>query len=74
MDLGVREVILAEELEHGLRHLDGCNMLVELDETRAQVHGITDGRATEAGRLSRCLIWVAGVLINLGMSPIEDIP
>jgi hypothetical protein len=43
MDLGVREVILAEELEHGLRHPDGCNMLVELDETRAQVHGITDG-------------------------------
>jgi hypothetical protein len=31
MDLVVREMILAEELEHGLRHPDGCEPPVELD-------------------------------------------
>jgi hypothetical protein len=52
MDLGVHEVILAEELECILHHPHGCDLLVELDETCARLHGIADDRAAEAGRLS----------------------
>jgi hypothetical protein len=53
MDLGVHEAILAEELEHSLCHPDGCNLLAELDETRAWVHGIADDQGTKVRRLSR---------------------
>jgi hypothetical protein len=35
-DLGVREAILAEELEHGLRDPDGHDLPAELDKTRAR--------------------------------------
>jgi hypothetical protein len=55
-DLGVREVILAEELERGMHHTNGRNLLAELDETHAQVHKIADNRAAEEGQLSRRLI------------------
>jgi hypothetical protein len=55
MDLGVHEVILAEELERGLCHPNGHDLLAELDETHARVHGIADDRAAEATRTdSRC--------------------
>jgi hypothetical protein len=56
MDLGLHEAILAKELERGLCHPDGCDLPVELDETRARVRGIVDDRATKAGQLSRQLI------------------
>jgi hypothetical protein len=49
MDMGVREVILAEELERGLRHPDGHDRLAERDETHPRVHGIADDRAAEVG-------------------------
>jgi hypothetical protein len=39
-DLGVREVIPAEDLEHGLCHPDGHDLPMELDETSAWLHGI----------------------------------
>jgi hypothetical protein len=42
MDLGVREVILAEELECGLCHPNGRDLPVELDETHVRVHGNAD--------------------------------
>jgi hypothetical protein len=48
MDLGLREAILAEELECGLRHPHGRYLPTELDETRARVHRIAGDRATEA--------------------------
>jgi hypothetical protein len=54
IDLRVCEVILADELEHGQRHHDGHDLPVELDDAHAQVHGIADDQATEAGWLSRC--------------------
>jgi hypothetical protein len=41
-DLGVCEAILAKELQRGLRHPDGHDPSVELDETRARVHGNAD--------------------------------
>jgi hypothetical protein len=40
MDLGVHKVILAEELVCSLHHPDGHDLLVELDETHARVHGM----------------------------------
>jgi hypothetical protein len=46
----------------------------ELDETRTLVHAIVGDQAAEAGRLSRQLIWVAGLSIHLGLPSIEDIP
>jgi hypothetical protein len=49
--LGVHEAILVEELECGLRHPDGHDPPVELDETRALVHVIVGEQDAEAGRL-----------------------
>jgi hypothetical protein len=65
---------LAEELECGLHHPHGRDLLVELDKTQAHVYWIADDRAAEVGLLSRRLVWVASVLIDLGLLPIEDIP
>jgi hypothetical protein len=70
----LREAILAEELECDPYHPDGRELLVEWDEIHAGVYGIAGDRATEVGRLLRRLIWVAGVLIDLGLPSIEDIP
>jgi hypothetical protein len=70
----VCEAILFEELESGLRHPNRFDLLAELDETHARVHGIADDRATEAGWLSRRLIQVAGVLIDLGLSVVGQNP
>jgi hypothetical protein len=47
---------------------------VELDKVRVHVDWITDDRATKAEWLSRQVAHVAGVLIYLGLLPIEDIP
>jgi hypothetical protein len=52
MDLGVREVILAE-LECGLCHPNGRDLPAELDETHVWVHGNAGDRAAKVGRLSR---------------------
>jgi hypothetical protein len=59
IDLEVREVALAEEVESGLRRPDGRDLLAELDEAHARVRGAADDRATEAKRLSRQLARVA---------------
>jgi hypothetical protein len=72
--LGVHEAILVEELECGLRHPDGHDPPVELDETRALVHVIVGEQDAEAGRLWRQLIWVVGLPIDLGLPSIDDIP
>jgi hypothetical protein len=53
MDLGVREVILAEELECGLCHPNGRDLPAELDETHVRVHGNAGDRAAKVGQLSR---------------------
>jgi hypothetical protein len=39
-----------------------------------RVHGVADNWAAEAECLSRQLAWVAKVLIDLGLLPIEDMP
>jgi hypothetical protein len=39
-----------------------------------QVNEIVGDRATEAERLSRQLVRVANVLIDLGLPPIKEIP
>jgi hypothetical protein len=74
MNLWVREAILSGELESGMRHPNRLDLSVELDETHARVHEIADDRATKVGWLSRRLIRVAGVLIDLGMSVVGQNP
>jgi hypothetical protein len=74
IDLEVREVALAEEVESGLRRPDGRDLLAELDEAHARVRGAADDRATEAKRLSRQLARVGKVLIDLDLPPINNIP
>jgi hypothetical protein len=74
MDLEVREAIMAEELERGLRRSDGHDLPTELYKVRTRANKIASDRATEAEQLSRNLVWVADILIDLGLPPIEDIP
>jgi predicted component of type VI protein secretion system len=38
------------------------------------MRGVVNDRATEAERVSRQLAWVAKVLIDFGLPPIENIP
>jgi hypothetical protein len=47
MDLEVREVILAEELERDKHHPNGRDLSVELDKARAHVERINTERATK---------------------------
>jgi hypothetical protein len=74
MDLEVHEVILVEELEHDLHHLEGRDQPLELYKACAWANEIADNRVAKVERQSRQLVQVAGVLINLGLPPIEDIP
>jgi hypothetical protein len=73
-DLVVCEGILAEELERGLHPLKRWDSSMELDKVRARVDRIADDRAAEAEWLSCQVAQVAGVLTDLGLLPIEDIP
>jgi hypothetical protein len=73
-DLEVWEAILAEELGRGLHPPNEQDPSVELDKVRAHVDQIADDRAAEAEWLSRQVTQVAGVLIDLGLLPIEHIP
>jgi hypothetical protein len=74
MDLEVHKAIMAEELERSLRCSDRCDLPVELYKARARVNEIAVDRVTEAERLPRQLVWVADVLIDLGLPLIEDNP
>jgi hypothetical protein len=74
MDREVREVIQAVELEHGLYPPDGHDLLVELDKAHASVNRMVYDRNTEAEQLSRQVVQVANILVDLGLLPIEDIP
>jgi hypothetical protein len=70
----VREVIVVEELEHGLRCFNGRDLPMELYMARAWANKIARDWAAEAERLSRQLVWVANILIDLGLPSIEDNP
>jgi hypothetical protein len=74
MDLEVHKAIMAEELERSLRCSDRCDLPTELYKAHARVNEIAVDRVTEAERLPRQLVWVADVLIDLGLPLIEDIP
>jgi hypothetical protein len=74
MKLEVQEAILVEEMECGLHPPDGQNLSAELDKAHARVNRIDDEHATEAEQLSRQVVRIFGVLIDLGMLPIQDIP
>jgi hypothetical protein len=49
----VHKAARAEELERGLRHPDGRDLPMKLDEAHVRVHGVADDWATEVERLSR---------------------
>jgi hypothetical protein len=53
MDLGVYKAILAKELERGLCHPDGRDLLAELDETRAQDYRRSSHRGRVAVEVTR---------------------
>jgi hypothetical protein len=74
MDREVREAIQAVELEHGLYPPDGHDLSVELDKAHASVNRMVYDRNTEAEQLSRQVVQVANILVDLGLLPIEDIP
>jgi hypothetical protein len=69
MDLEVREALLAEELEHGLQPPDGLDLSSELNKACAHVDRINGERATEAELLSRLVVRISRVLVDLGMPP-----
>jgi hypothetical protein len=74
MDREVREAIQAVELEHALYPPDGHDLSVELDKAHASVNRMVYDRNTEAEQLSRQVVQVANILVDLGLLPIEDIP
>jgi hypothetical protein len=47
---------------------------VELDKARASVNRTSDDHAVEAERLSRQVVQVASILVDLGLLLVEDIP
>jgi hypothetical protein len=74
MDLELREVILLEELERGLHPPDGRDLSAELDKTHARVDRIDSEYAAEDEQLSWWVMRISGILVNLGMLSIQDIP
>jgi hypothetical protein len=74
IDLEVHEVILAKELERGQRPSDGQDMLAELKKICTHVDRINVDRVAEAERLSQQVMRVAGILVDLGLPPVEHIP
>jgi hypothetical protein len=62
----VWEVILVEELEHGLHPLDGRDLSAKLDKVHARAGRINGERTAEVVRIS-------GILVDLGMLPIKNI-
>jgi hypothetical protein len=73
IDQEVWEAILVVELERGLHPSNGWDLSAELDKACACVERIDGERAAEAERLSQ-LVMHSGVLVDLGMMPIQDIP
>jgi hypothetical protein len=74
MDLEVHEAILVDELERGLHPSDGLDLSIELDKSCACVDRTTNDCAIEGDLLSRQVVRVADVLVDLGLLPAEDIP
>jgi hypothetical protein len=62
----VWEVILVEELEHGLHPLDGRDLSAKLDKVHARAGRINGEHTAEVVRIS-C------ILVDLGMLPIKNI-
>jgi hypothetical protein len=70
----VHEVMLVVGLEHGLHPPNGRDLSAELDKAHASVNRMTDDHVAEAEWLSRQVVQVASVLIDLGLLPVDDIP
>jgi hypothetical protein len=70
----VREAILAEELKCSLHPPDGRQLSVELDKAYACTDRIDGERATKVKRLSWQVVRISGILVDLGMLPVQNIP
>jgi hypothetical protein len=73
-ELEVQEVILVEELECGLHLPDGRGLSVELDKAHEHMDRIDGEHATEDEQLSRKVMRISGVVVDLGMLLVQDIP
>jgi hypothetical protein len=74
MDLERREEKLAEEHAHGLYPFDGRGLLAKLEELREHVAGVESERVAKAMKLSRSVMEIYDVLVDLGVFPIRDAP
>jgi hypothetical protein len=74
VDLELHEVILVEELDHGLQSSDRQDLSTELQKAHVRVHGINDEHVAKARRLSQRIMGISIVLVDLGMLPVYDIP
>jgi hypothetical protein len=72
--LEVWEALLVEELERGLHPPNKRDLSVELDKAHAHVDRIDGERATKVERLPWHVMQISGVLVDLGMMPIQDTP
>jgi hypothetical protein len=66
--------MLAEELEHVPHPPNGQDLSMELDKARARADKIDGKHAAEAERLSWQVMRISGVLVDLGMLLIQNIP
>jgi hypothetical protein len=73
-DLERREEMLVEEQAQSLHFFDGRDLSTELEELRERVAGVDSECATEAMALSRSVMGIFDVLVDLGTFPIRDIP
>jgi hypothetical protein len=69
MNLVVREAILAEELECGLHPTNGWDLSAEMDRARTRSE-----RTAKAEVLSQQVLRIFGVLVGLGILPVQRIP
>jgi hypothetical protein len=74
MNLEVWVAILAGELQHDLHPPDKRDLSTDLDKAHARMDRIDSEHATEAERLSWHVMQISGVLVDLGMMPVQDIP
>jgi hypothetical protein len=60
-------------LEHGLHPPDERDLSMELDKACTYMDRTSSDCAIDAERLSWQVVQVSGILVNLGMLPIQDI-
>jgi hypothetical protein len=73
-DLKVREAALFEVLERGIHPQENWDLLVELGELRECLTVVEVDRAGKAKEPMMLVTDISGVLVDLGLDPIQWIP